>query len=562
MLSKEPEGRPRDGDALAAELLELGEMPARVASLSAPPPRSLELGTGEQRVMCLLLARQAFDTNDDTLTRGGLLERDRALRATVERHLGRLELLADRSLFVLLTDQESGAGGAGAASDLAARAARCAIAVRAILETVPIAVVTGRGVLSSRLLVGALIDRAVELLAMGDTWAARVLGPPAVRLDEVTAGLLGARFEIAIEGTAHRLRGERDAFEATRTLLGRTTPCVGRERELALLLATFAHTVAEGTASAVLITGAAGMGKSRVGHELLRRLREQRKAAAVWIARGDPMSAGSAFSLLGQALRRALGLRDGEPVEARRKRIRARTRRHATAGRLANEGDAAARADRMAEFLGELAGTPFLDDDSVQLRAARRDPMLMGDQMRRAFEDLLRAECAAGPVLLVLEDLHWGDLPTVKFVDAALRTLVDQPLMVLALARPEVHDLFPRLWAGRALQEVKLGELSRRAGERLVREVLGDDHDPATTAALVQRSAGNAFYLEELIRATAEGRSEALPETVLAMAQSRIEEQDAEARRILRAASVFGQTFCKGDAFSRNKAGPRVSLSF
>jgi serine/threonine protein kinase len=140
--------------------------------------------------------------------------------------------------------------------------------------------------------------------------------------------VLGARFEIASEGAEHRLRGERDAFEATRTLLGRTTPCVGRERELALLEATFAHTIAEGTASVVLITGAAGMGKSRVGHELLRRLREQRKAAAVWIARGDPMSAGSAFSLLGQALRRALGLRDGEPVEARRKRIRARTRRH------------------------------------------------------------------------------------------------------------------------------------------------------------------------------------------------------------------------------------------
>ncbi len=542
MLSKDPEGRPRDGDALAAELLALGEMPARVASLSAPPPRSLELGAGEQRVMCLLLARQALDSGEDTLTRGGQGQRDRALRATVERHHGRLELLADRSLFVLLTDHESGAGGVGAVTDLAARAARCAIAVRAILETIPIAVVTGRGVLSSRLPVGALIDRAVGLLAAGDTWAARALGPPAIRLDEVTAGLLGARFEIAGDGDEHRLRGERDAFEATRTLLGRTTPCVGRERELALLEATFAHTIAESTASAVLITGAAGMGKSRLGHELLRRLREQRASASLWIARGDPMSAGSAFSLLGQALRRALGLRDGEPVEARRKRIRARASRHAAAGRLAKKGDASP-ADRMAEFLGELAGAPFPDDDSVQLRAARRDPMLMGDQMRRAFEDLLRAECAAGPVLLVLEDLHWGDLPTVKFVDAALRTLVDQPLMVLALARPEVHDLFPRLWAGRALQEIKLGELSRRAGERLVRAVLGEDHDAAATAALVQRSAGNAFYLEELIRKAAEGRGDAVPETVLAMAQSRIEEQDAEARRILRAASVFGQTF-------------------
>ncbi len=50
--------------------------------------------------------------------------------------------------------------------------------------------------------------------------------------------------------------------------------------------------------------------------------------------------------------------------------------------------------------------------------------------------------------------------------------------MVLALARPEVHELFPRLWAERSLQEIRLGELVRRASERLVREVLGDELDP------------------------------------------------------------------------------------
>ncbi|MEP7121854.1 MAG: protein kinase [Byssovorax sp.] len=547
MLSKAPEGRPRDGDALAAELDALGEMPTPSARVAAPPSPKLELGAGERRIMCLLLARQALGPGEDTFTRSGQIVRDKALRETVERHLGRLELLADRSLFVLLTDRETSAAGAGSASDLAARAARCAIAIRAILEDVPIAVVTGRGDLSSRLPVGELLDRAVALLAASHTWAARAVGPPAVRLDDVTAGLLGARFgieiEVADEGAIHRLRGERDAFEATRTLLGKTTPCVGRDRELALLEATVAHTIDESRASAVLITAGAGMGKSRLGHELLRRLRERGTGLSVWIARGDPMSAGSAFSLLGQALRRALCLRDGEQVEARRKRIRARTGRHALAGRLGDKADAGARADRLAEFLGELAGAPFLDDDSVQLRAARRDPMLMGDQMRRAFEDLLLAECAAGPVLLVLEDLHWGDLPTVKFVDAALRTLADRPLMVLALARPEVHELFPRLWVGREMQEIKLGELPRRAGERLVREALGEGVDKAEIVALVQRSSGNAFYLEELIRATAAGRGDALPETVLAMAQARIEEQDPDARRILRAASVFGQTF-------------------
>ena len=57
----------------------------------------------------------------------------------------------------------------------------------------------------------------------------------------------------------------------------------------------------------------------------------------------------------------------------------------------------------------------------------------MGDAMRRAWEDWLAAECSAHPVLLVLEDLQWGDLGTVSFIDAALRNLREQPFIVLAL---------------------------------------------------------------------------------------------------------------------------------
>ena len=149
-------------------------------------------------------------------------------------------------------------------------------------------------------------------------------------------------------------------------------------------------------------------------------------------------------------------------------------------------------------------------------------------------------------MLLVLEDLHWGDLPTVSFVSSALRSLHDRPFMVLALARPEVHELFPRLWADRGVQEIRLFELSKKASEKLVRKVLGPDLDAQLVGRLVERAAGNAFYLEELIRAASEGRGEELPETVLAMVQARLEGMEPAARRLLRAASVFGEMFWKG----------------
>src|SRR6266700_3254343 len=106
----------------------------------------------------------------------------------------------------------------------------------------------------------------------------------------------------------------------------------------------------------------------------------------------------------------------------------------------------------------------------------------------------MMSSCAQ-PLVIVLEDLHWGDLPTVKLIDAALRALPDRPWLVLALARPEVHALFPRLWAERA---------------------------------------------------AAEGKGRAIPETVLAVVQGRLERLEVDARRVLRAASVYGQQFWRG----------------
>src|SRR5262249_56236483 len=87
--------------------------------------------------------------------------------------------------------------------------------------------------------------------------------------------------------------------------------------------------------------------------------------------------------------------------------------------------------------------------------------------------------------------------------------------MVLALARPEVFEVFPKLWAERQhVQEIRLKELGRKAGERLVRQVLGDSVGPETMERLVQQADGNAFYLEELIRSSAEGKTAALPDTL------------------------------------------------
>jgi tetratricopeptide (TPR) repeat protein len=326
-------------------------------------------------------------------------------------------------------------------------------------------------------------------------------------------------------------------MQGARTLLGRPTSCVGRDWELGALAGILDECIEEPAARVAVVTAAAGMGKSRLGAEFISRVRERHPDVAVWVGRGDSLRAGSTLDLLAQAVRGALGFHDGDPVTDRRDRLRARVAEHV----------APDDRDRVTAFLGELAGAPLPDDNGAAgtagaaLRAARLDAQVMSELMRKAWLDFLHAETAAHPVLIVLDDLHWGDFGTVRFIDAALRDRSKQPWMVLALARPEVFEVFPRLWADRQnVQELRLKELGRRAGERLIRQVLGDAVGSDTVERLVKQADGNAFYLEELIRAAAEGKDAALPETVLAMVETRLAKLPAKARRVLRTASVFG----------------------
>jgi eukaryotic-like serine/threonine-protein kinase len=522
MLAKSAVDRPADGEAVAAELAaieRLGMNGTRETS-AAPGQQAQGLSTGERRVMCLVLAQEVCAADDATLAEEEQLGHVQTLSTLAQQHRGQLEMLNGRSPLIVFSD-------ALVARDLAAQAARCALALQPLLSGASIVVATGRAEVETRVPVGELIDRAVRLLATQTPG-----GAGDVRIDEVTAALLRAGFEIAQDERGHILRGAQDDLDESPLLLGKPTVCVGRDREIALLMGDLRHCLEEHAASAALVIGAPGTGKSRLRQEVVRALRESDQTVEIWLGQADPMSAGSAFSLLAHALRRGLDLAVGEPIEERRRKIQKRVERHR-----------ALDAARVAAFLGELVGSPFPDDHDVQLRAARSNPMLMGDQIRFAWEEFLQAECAAHPVLLVLEDLHWGDLPTVQMVSAALRQLSELPFMVLALSRPEVHELFPKLWEGQRVHEVRLGPLPRRASEQLVRWALGEHVTSELVQTVVQRADGNAFYLEEQIRAVASGKAESLPESVLAMVQAEIEALDPDARRVLRAASIFGETF-------------------
>ncbi|HEY4117106.1 MAG TPA: AAA family ATPase, partial [Byssovorax sp.] len=422
--------------------------------------------------------------------------------------------------------------GHGNAGDQAAQAARCALAMRAAAPRLAVTVTTGRGILADDApLSGDVVDRALALLRALDATASGV-----IEIDDVTAALLDGRFEVARRTGRPYLLRDLGAFEGARTLLGRATPCVGRDRELAALEAAYAETVASSVARAVLVTGPPGVGKSRLRAELVSRLAAGGEPIAPWLARGEPISAATPFAMIADALRRVVGVFEAAPPEEQRARLADVLRQ------TMNPPDRR----RVGALLGALLGLPEPDGPSPELAAARVTEARFADETERAFLDFLAAKCAERPQILVLEDVQWADWPSVHLVEVALRALDYLPLFMVALGRPAVRDAFPQLFAGVRVDELRLGPLTKRASEELARAVLGARARREIVERVVERAGGNALYLEELLRAVAEGRGDALPDTVLAMIESRLERLEPDARHVLRAASVFGPSFWAG----------------
>ena len=539
MLAKKRSQRPADAAAVAAELATIPNEDDGATTQNDSPAALL---TGRERRLHSVVMAYG-------ITQSSELKR---LGAVASMFAGRFAKLPDGALVITLS-------GTDAAIDLAAKAARCALAVQALAKSAAIALAIGRDIIrSEHSTVGPVIDQVARLLRNSDfTVPTRMLGrhragvpggdpeseltavtldldqPQPIRVDPLTANLLDGRFTVVAVGEEHHLLGESGHVETVRTLLAQRTKCVAREAELGTLHALFDACVEEPEAHVVLVVAASGIGKSRLRYEFIQRLHSDDADFQLLLGHGDPLRSGAPFGMLASAIRQAAGVRDGEPIEEQRAKLRTRVGRHLSAD----------VADQITEFIGEMTAVPFPADDSVQLRAARQDALLMGDQIRRAATSWLGAECRAIPTLLVLEDLHWGDLPTVRFIDDALRALCDDPFMVIGLARPEIDDLFSQLWVDRGVHVIRLGALTKKASRKLVRQVLGVDVAEETVARIVDRAMGNAFFLEELIRAAVDGDTSHPPETVIATVQTRLEKMEPSARRILRAASIFGRFF-------------------
>jgi hypothetical protein len=218
MLAKDPDDRPSDGAAVAAELEALEATSWSSRAQSERSPASSALTRLERRMLSVVLMAPGEGGRPDRNDAPTLVERaittderaiatDEAIGQTMREHGGRLDRLADGSTLVTVADKALGA------TDQVAQAARCALALRALCPDRPIALATGRAEMTEKMPAAGVLDHVADLLARASRGpspapltGSATPSPAPVAIDDVTAGLLDARFEVADGDAADLVR--------------------------------------------------------------------------------------------------------------------------------------------------------------------------------------------------------------------------------------------------------------------------------------------------------------------------------------------------------------------
>lgn len=395
-------------------------------------------------------------------------------------------------------------------------------------------------------------DERVELKAIGDTVnvAARLESmaePGTALLSEATHALvadlveavdLGAR-EMKGKSLAQRvyrlerLRQGADRFERSKRL--GLTPLVGRARELEALGAHW-QAVRAGGWRAVHVVGEAGIGKTRVVHELRERL--GREGALVLAGHCSATGATTAFLPFIEVMRQGfrIGAEDAAPAAARK-----------VSQGLALLGIEEARA--LPYFLN------LLGFEHAALRGL--DGEIIGVHTREALGHLVRERCRLSPTLLILDDVHWIDRASEQLVEQLMDSAALSGLFLVCTQRPE----YRAPWAKRReCSEMRLQGLTPEALADLVRRCAGPEGiADDLVASVLEATGGNPLYAEEMSRylvelaargagATAAGPAPRkarlqVPSSLQGLVMARVDQLGEAERRTLQVAAVVGRRF-------------------
>ncbi|OJT20831.1 hypothetical protein BO221_28405 [Archangium sp. Cb G35] len=369
-------------------------------------------------------------------------------------------------------------------------------------------------------------------------WLARRAGPGEVVISGATWKLVRGAFQSEPLGShdfeglsgrvsleTHRVRGEREvASRFERTLgAGRLSPLVGRERELERLLGLWEQ-ARRGQGAAVLVSGEAGIGKSRLIEALCERVAESSTLIRVQCWSRYSTQALHPIIVLLQV---AVGIRPEEPPALRQEKLEARL------GALGLSQE-----DRA--LLGLLLELPLPEGSPLlQLTPERRKEKTFESLVRM----LMRCPCDDPPRLLVIEDLHWADSSLLEFLGFLLERCGKASVLVVLSARSEFQPACP--WR-EGVHLLLLERLPAGHAAALVRQVARERELPEETVqTLVGKTDGNPLFIEEMTRMVLEGGAAAsIPLTLHELLLARLDLLPSRQKALAQLGAVVGRVFC------------------
>src|SRR5262247_3085270 len=312
------------------------------------------------------------------------------------------------------------------------------------------------------------------------------------------------------------------------------TPFVGRQHELEAVHQALAQAQA-GHGQVIALVGDAGVGKSRLVHEVLHSPRVQGwrvlESASVSYGKATPY-----FPVI-NLLKRYCQIDDGDA---------ARTIRAKVTGQVLTLDETLHDA-----LPGLLALLDVLPDDSP---FHQLDPAQRRQRTLTALKRLLLRESQGQPLLLVFEDIHWIATETQALLDGLVESLPTARLLLLVNYRPE----YQHGWGSKTYyRQLRLDPLPPASADEFLQALLGDDPSLGPlTPLLIARTGGNPFFLEESVRTLVETgmlvgtpgayrlaqplASLQMPATVQAVLAARIDRLPSEEKHLLQTAAVIG----------------------
>jgi class 3 adenylate cyclase len=444
-------------------------------------------------LFCDVVGSTALGESVDPEALQGLLARYfERMKAIVESHGGTVEKFIGDAVMAVF-------GVPVAHEDDALRACRAAVEMRDVLPELSL---EGRiGVNTGEVLTGT-----EERLATGDAVnvAARLeqaAEPGELLIGAETLALVGEAVEVGKERLLE-LKGKSEPVAAYPLLSIRevaershASRFVGRERELEQLADAWSRALAGSRCELVTVVGDPGVGKSRLVAEALGSLDAR-------VVRGRCLPYGEGITYW--------------PV---------------------------------IEVVKQLAALPSDPAAAVAVRSllGESDQGTSADQIAWAFRKLLEEQA---PLVVVLDDIQWGEETFLDLVEAAALLTGDAPILLLCMARPELLERHPA-WPG----ALRLEPLSEDEADELIR-----DHASGELRDRIARAAGgNPLFISEMLAIAREQEDVEVPPTLKALLAARLDQLDEPERRVLERGSIEGELFHRGGVQALAPEEPQVT---